>query len=135
MDDRLSQLQKYEVLMLSPNQVKEFTALFEAKQFNIPEPLYHSWLTHKLASIPTESEALNRVLSAHTATQVPKQKTNRKQNLPTAAARYDPTSPEWVAVLEDQENRKKTNPSEKPPNPTRKQNTGLPKKKLLLEIN
>ena len=128
LDDRLSQLQKYEVLMLSPNQVKEFTAMFEAKQFNIPEPLYHCWLTHKLASIPTESEALNRVLSAHTATRVPKKKTNRKQNLPTGAARYDPTSPEWVAVLEDQENRKKTNPSEKPPNPTRKQNTGLPKK-------
>ena len=26
LDDRLTQLQKYEVLMLSPNQVKEFTS-------------------------------------------------------------------------------------------------------------
>ena len=129
LDDRLTQLQKYEVLMLSPNQVKEFTALFEARQFNIPEPLYHCWLTHKLASIPTESEALDRVLSAHTASQVPKRKNNRKQNLPIGAARYDPTSPEWVSVLEDQENRKKTKPSEKPPNPIRKQNSGLQKNK------
>ena len=100
--------------------------MFETKQFNIPEPLYHCWLTHKLASIPTESEALNRVLSAHTATQIPKRKAKRKQNLPTGAARYDPTSPEWVTVLEDQENKKKT--AQKPPNPTRKQNNELPKK-------
>ena len=126
LDDRLRQLQKYEVLMLSSGQVKEFTAMFETKQFNIPEPLYHCWLTHKLASIPTESEALNRVLSAHTATQIPKRKAKRKQNLPTGAARYDPTSPEWVTVLEDQENKKRT--AQKPRNPTRKQNNELPKK-------
>ena len=134
MDDRLTQLQKYEVLMLSPNQVKEFTALFEARQFNIPEPLYHCWLTHKLASIPTESEALDRVLSAHTASQVPKRKNNRKQNLPIGAARYDPTSPEWVSVLEDQENRKKTKTSQKSPNLTKKQNTGLSAAKKKLRV-
>ena len=69
--------------------------------------MYHCWLTHKLATIPTEAEALGRVLSAHTASQVPKSKAKRKQNLPTGGARYDSISPEWVSVLEEQENRKK----------------------------
>ena len=107
LDDRIIQLQKYEVLMLTPSQVLEFNSLFSAKKFDIGEPLYHCWLTHKLASIPTEAEALRRVLSNHTASQVPKRKAHRKQNLPVGEARYDPTSPEWVSILEEQENRKK----------------------------
>ena len=107
LDDRLNQLQKYEVLMLTPSQVLEFNSLFSAKKFDIGEPLYHCWLTHKLASIPTEAEALSRVLFSHTASQVPKRKAHRKQNLPAGEARYDPTSPEWVSILEEQENRKK----------------------------
>ena len=107
LDDRITQLQKYEVLMLTPSQVMEFNSLFSAKKFDIGELLYHCWLTHKLASIPTEAEALKRVLSCHTASQVPKRKAHRKQNLPAGEARYDPTSPEWVSILEEQENRKK----------------------------
>ena len=58
-----------------------------------------------MASIPTEAEALSRVLAAHTAVHIPKSKQKRKQNLPTGGAKYDSTSPEWVTVLENQENR------------------------------
>ena len=42
------------------------------------------------------------------ASQVPKRKAYRKQNLPAGEARYDPTSPEWMSILEEQENKKKT---------------------------
>ena len=112
LDDRITQLNKFEVLLLTPIQVKEFNEIFSAKKFDVKEPLFHSWLTLKLAAIPTESEALERVLKAHTVEKVPKRKQKRSQNLPTGAARYDPTSPEWVSVLQEQENRKK-NPSKK----------------------
>ena len=67
----------------------------------------------KLASIPTEAEALARVLTAHTVGNVPKRKQKRIQNLPTGAARYDPSSPEWVSVLVEQENKKKKQPQKK----------------------
>ena len=109
LDDRTTHLNKFEVLLLNPTQVQEFNKLFSAKKFDVSEPLFHSWLSLKLASIPTEAEALDRILKAHTVGNVPKRKQKRKQNLPTGA-RYDPTSPEWVSVLEDQENRKKKTP-------------------------
>ena len=75
-------------------------------------PIFHSWLPLKLASIPTEAEALERVMKAHTVQNIPKRKQKRSQNLPTGAARYDPTSPEWVATLEEQ-NAKKQKCSQK----------------------
>jgi hypothetical protein len=110
LDDRTTHLNKFEVLLLNPTQVQEFNKLFSAKKFDVSEPIFHSWLSLKLASIPTEAEALDRILKAHTVGNVPKRKQKRKQNLPTGGARYDPTSPEWVSVLEDQENRKKKTP-------------------------
>ena len=112
-DDRLTQLNKFEVLLLTQAQVAEFNKLFLAKKFDISEALFHSWLSLKLASIPTESEALSRVLSAHTAANVPKNKQRRQTNLPTGGARYDPTSPEWVSLLQDQENNKTAKPNKK----------------------
>ena len=42
-----------------------------------------------------------------------KRKQKRIQNLPTGAARYDPSSPEWVSVLVEQENKKKKQPQKK----------------------
>ena len=91
----------------------EFNQLFSAKKFDVSEPLFYSWLSLKLASIPTEAEALARVLKAHTVENVPKRKQKRNQNLPVGAARYDPTSAEWISVLKDQENRKKKQPNQK----------------------
>ena len=113
LDDRTNQLNKFEVLLLTPNQEKEFNSLFSAKKLDVNEPIFHSWLSLKLASIPTEAEALARVLTAHTVGNVPKRKQKRIQNLPTGAARYDPSSPEWVSVLVEQENKKKKQPQKK----------------------
>ena len=106
LQEKVVQLNKFEVVLLTQLQVEEFNKCFSQKKFDIMEPLYHSWLTLKLSTIPTESEALQSVLSAHTSSNVPKRKQKRKQILPTGSARYDPTSDEWVALLEEQESRK-----------------------------
>ena len=119
--DRLVHLNKYEVLMLTPSQVEEFRDNFEKRNFKIQEPLFQSWFTLKLASIPSESEALKRVLQAHTANNVPKRINKRKTNTPTGVARYNPASPEWVEILQQQEIKKKTTPKRKAPSTGSKQ--------------
>ena len=81
-DDRLTQLNKFEVLLLTPSQISEFNKLYEEKKFDVLEPLFRSWLILKLASIPSEAEALRRVLTKHTSSNVPKRKNQRKENLP-----------------------------------------------------
>ena len=102
LDDKITHLNKFEVLLLTPTQLAEFNDLFSKRKFDVNLPIFHSWLPLKLASIPTEAEALERVMKAHTVQNIPKRKQKRSQNLPTGAARYDPTSPEWVATLEEQ---------------------------------
>ena len=122
LDDRAIQLNKFEVLLLTPPQVQEFNKFFSQKNFDVAEPLFHSWLSLKLAAIPSEFEALQRVLSAHTATNIPKSKQKRKQNLPTGSARYDPTSDQWVAILKEQEVRKEGISAKRKKKDTQKEN-------------
>ena len=122
LDDRAIQLNKFEVLLLTPPQVQEFNKFFLQKNFDVTEPLFHSWLSLKLASIPSEFEALQRVLSAHTATNIPKNKQKRKQNLPTGSARYDPTSDQWVAILKEQESKKAGSTAKRKKNDNQKEN-------------
>ena len=86
-DDRLTQLNKFEVLLLTPSQISEFNKLYEEKKFDVLEPLFRSWLILKLASIPSEAEALRRVLTKHTSSNVPKRKNQRKENLPVGPVR------------------------------------------------
>ena len=80
-------LTKFEVLLLNPSQVKEFNFLYEQKSWVQDEPLFSSWLTLKLATIPTEKEALDNILSSHKALNVPKRQTKRKQSLPSGPSR------------------------------------------------
>ena len=113
-DDRIVQLNKFEVLMLTPQQVKEFNELFSNKDVLHNEPIFKSWLPLKMSTIPTESESIKRILSAHTYSNVPKKKKSRQQNLPTGKDRFDPTSPAWVEVHEEQENKKQNKAAPKP---------------------
>ena len=113
-DERIIHLNKFEVLMLTPNQLEEFRENFSKRRFKIDEPMFQSWLTLKLASIPSESEALQRVLKAHTASNIPKRVNKRKTNTPVGVARYNPASPEWVEILtQQQENKKRAPPKSK----------------------
>ena len=72
LDEKKTRLTKFEVLLLTPTQVAEFNSLFEDKSWVQEEPLFSSWLILKLATIPSEKEALEQVLRSHKATDVPK---------------------------------------------------------------
>ena len=100
-------------MLLTPGQVKEFNQKFADKKVIQKAPLFNSWLPLKLATIPTEAEAVRRVLANHTASNVPKRKQCRQQNLPTGKDRFNPISPAWINHLTEQENKKK-GPSKKP---------------------
>jgi hypothetical protein len=103
--DRKVHLTKYEVLLLNSDQVEEFNSKFSAGVMESTEPLYQAWLVLKLSTLTTESEALIQVLGNHTATNIPKRVTKRKSVLPDGPPRYDPSSPEWVKILQDRENK------------------------------
>ena len=92
-DERIIQLNKFEVLMLTPLQVKEFNEVFVQKDVVYAEPLFNSWLHLNMSTIPTESESIKRILTAHTYSNVPKRRQARQQNLPKGKVRFDPISP------------------------------------------
>ena len=116
LDDRKEHLEKFEVLLLKKVQVKEFEEQFLKKQFNtVKDPLYRAWLNLKFAAAGTEIEAVDRLLDSKVAKNVPKRKNVRKDFRPTGAARHDPTSAEWIAVLTEQEDKRKQAPKRKSP--------------------
>ena len=130
--ERERQLHKFEFLLLSEETVEEFNQLFADRKLEIQEPLFQSWLILKNASsLPTEDQALKKVLEDHTASNVPKKKTNRKRNVPIGPARYDPSSPEWEEILKDQaaKKRKENVTTKKPPKTTQKKKQVDPKQK------
>ena len=96
------------------------------------EPLFQSWLSLKIASVPSEAEAIKLVLSKHTASGVPKRKARRQVKLPVGPARYDPSSPEWKEILVEQEENKskkrkspKVSDENKNPKHARKENVSV----------
>ena len=105
--DRLSQLHKYEIVFLTPEQILQFNECFAARSILSSEPLFQAWIAFKNATLPTEEQAVANVLSEHTASNVQKKKTNRKVNKPVGPARYDPNSPEWEQILLEQSEKKK----------------------------
>jgi hypothetical protein len=137
--DRGRQLQKFEMLLLSEETIDEFNQLFSERNLDAQEPLFQSWLILKNASLPTEDQALKKVLQDHTASNVSKKKTNRKRNLPLGPARYDPVSPEWEAILHEQAAKKpkaKNNPKQPQPKqkkpPAKQKGDKTSKRKLRL---
>ena len=74
---------------------------------SVKDPLYRAWLTLKFAASGTESEAIDRLLSSKIAKNVPKRKTERKEVQPSGPARHDPSSPECVAILTEQQEKKR----------------------------
>ena len=116
LDDRKDHLEKFEVVFLKKIQVKEFEDMFLKKQFkSVKDPLYRAWLHLKFAAAGTETEAIDLLLDSKVAKNVPKRKTVRKDYRPKGPARHDPTSPEWVSVLEEQQERQKPAPKRKLP--------------------
>ena len=117
---------------LVSEQISEFTPLFKERKIDVKEPLFQSWLSLKIASVPSEAEAIKLVLSKHTASGVPKRKARRQVNLQVGPARYDPSSPEWKQILVEQEEKKsktrkspKVSDENKNPKHARKENVSV----------
>ena len=127
--ERGRQLNKFEILLLSEETAEEFNKLFADRNLDVQEPLYQAWLVLKNASLPTEAQALKKVLEDHTASNIPKKKTNRKRNLPQGPARYDPSSPEWEEILTEQALKKKKPNETKEKQSQAKQKPAQPKQK------
>ena len=113
LEERANHLLKYEVLLLTQNQIAEFNQLFSERKLSSADHLFQAWLILKNASLPTEAQALQNVLQSHTASNIPKKKTAVRRNLPSGPARYNPSGPEWEDILEEQAKKKKTSPSPK----------------------
>ena len=57
-------------------------------------PFFLAWKAFKAASLPTEKEVLDSVLSSHTPKNNPKRKAYRGRKVPEGASHFNPTSNE-----------------------------------------
>ena len=107
-EEKDTQLEKFEVVFLQKDQVKEFREVFEAGvRYECSSSLYLSWLPLKLDTMETEQEVLDRFFADKTPSNLEKKKTTRKVRKPDGSARFDPLSPEWREIWEDQDQAKK----------------------------
>ena len=107
-DEKIRQLEKFEIVFLQPDQVQEFRKVFEAGvRYECSASLYLSWLPLKLDSMETEQEVLDRFFTDKTPSNLQKKQTARKVRKPEGSARFDPLSAEWREIWEDQDQAKK----------------------------
>ena len=85
------------------------------------EPLYQSWFQLKLSTQPTESESVLQVLGSHTASNIPKRGRKRNVVVHNGPSKYDHSSPQWVEILEDRENKNASLPKKTQPTKSRNQ--------------
>ena len=100
----LYDLKKFQFNFLNEAQLAYCEELFMQKNFKEPNPIYQAWLQLKLASLPTEAEALQAVLHKHSPENLPKRKKMASKNVPVGPPRFNPISQEWVEILEAREN-------------------------------
>ena len=82
--------------------MKTFQELYKERKFDIPNAVFQSWLTLKLATLPTEKEALQSVLESRTPSGLPKRVTKQGgRKVPNGMAWFDPTSEEWRKIHEE----------------------------------
>ena len=101
----LDELKKFEVIFLSKSQVAKFEEAFKRKKFGYNHTKFQCWLRLKFSSVGTESQAIDHFLSSKLATNVPKRRVKRIQNVPNGSARYDITSEEWKKILNEKKNK------------------------------
>ena len=93
---------QFEAIFLTESQNKSFNQLYKERKFSEQNPVFQSWLPLKLASQPTEAEALQSVLIARTPIVLPKTTKKRAgRKVPDGSARFNPISPEWKVILEE----------------------------------
>ena len=79
-------------LLLDKPRIKMFEDLYAQNVRYVDNLEYQIWRNLKVQSVGTEEEAFERVLSSKIAKDVPKKKTNRKDDKPDGDERYNPLS-------------------------------------------
>ena len=59
--DRITQLIKFEVLLLTQDLVLQFNKWFEEMQLEIAEPLFQAWVVLENATLPSEAQTVAQV--------------------------------------------------------------------------
>ena len=130
-DEKIRQLEKFEIVFLQPDQVQEFREVFEAGvRYECSASLYLSWLPLKLDSMETEQEVLDRFFTDKTPSNLQKKQTARKVRKPDGSARFDPLSTEWKEIWEDQDQAKKEKEEKKKETERRAQERKEKKKEI-----
>ena len=101
LNEWIDELHKFEIVFLQKSQLIKFEEAFKKKKFGYNHTKFQCWLRLKFASVGTESQAIDHLLSSKLASNVPKRKVKRIQNVPVGSARYDITSEEWKKILNE----------------------------------
>ena len=101
--ERAKHLKKFELNILDDDEylIAEFEELMKRGKIKSDEPLYNAWIALKIASIPTEEEALLETLRSNIAGKIPRPKSTVNRLYPEGASRYNLTSEEWMAKMKE----------------------------------
>ena len=125
------QLSTFEGVFLTEEQVKRCEEMFLAK-VKSSNPIFLAWKALKVASLPTEEEAVEVVLASHTPRNIEKRKARSGRKVPDGPGRFNPTSQEWQAILNPPEaaepKAKKAKPATKEKKLVKKATAGRAKK-------
>ena len=119
---------RFEVVLLQKSQVVKFEEAFKKKKFGHNHTKFQCWLRLKFASVGTESQTIYHLASSKLASNVPKRKVKRIQNVPVGSARYDITSDDWKKILADKKVVEKTKKNAPQIMPKIKASKKVPKK-------
>ena len=86
-------LSTFEGVFLSEEQVKKCETMF-ATGVKSSNPFFLAWKAFKVASLSTEKEALEAVLTSHAPSNIPKRKSSGGRKVPDGAGRFNPISAE-----------------------------------------
>ena len=125
------QLSTFEGVFFTEQQVQRCEEMFLSK-VKSSNPLFLAWKALKVASLPTEEEAVESVLASHTPKNIEKRKARSGRKVPDGPGRFNPTSPEWKDILNPPETAepkaKKAKPATKKKAPVKKASAGKGKK-------
>ena len=116
-------LHQFEAIFLMEDQKTMFEKMFHDKKLDDKNTLFQSWLPMKLATLPSEVQALDAVIESRSPKDIPQRKKRTNRGLPVGQDRFNPTSEEWKKIMENQKKPKETNSQN-----TTKKKRGRPKK-------
>ena len=122
-------LHQFEAIFLTEDQKNMFEKMFHDKKLDNKNTLFQSWLPMKLATLPSEVQALDAVIESRSPKDIPQRKKRTNRGLPVGQDRFNPTSEEWKKIMVYLEKPKEINSQN-----TTQKNRGRPKKNRKIEI-